>query len=75
MIESSLPASVPDKIKISFYENKKKEWVRIFEVSQQGLDEENEPESILHWKKINEDVKERINEIDKNLKLLKNLQL
>lgn len=62
---------MPDNIKISFFENQKKEWTRVVEVSEAGLQQENQPEVILHWKKINDDAKERIREIDKNLLLLK----
>ena len=71
MIETKFPNSIPDKIKISFFENQKSEWMKVIEVSEAGLLEENQPESVLHWKKINEDAKERVNEIEKNLKLLK----
>ncbi len=60
---------MPDKIKMSFFENQKKEWKQVVDISEEGLTEEN-AEIVLHWKKINEDAKERIKEIDRNLMLL-----
>ncbi len=71
MIANKLPDSLPDKIKMSYFENQKKEWKRVVDISEEGLTEEKQAEIILHWKKINDDAKERIKEIDRNLMLLK----
>lgn len=70
MIEMNLPECIPNKIKVSFFENQKKEWQKIVETSEGSLNEENQLEYV-HWKKINDDAKERIREIDERLSLLK----
>jgi hypothetical protein len=71
LIEMNLPECVPDRIKVSFFESKKMEWQKVVETSEGGLNEENQPEYILHWKEINVDAKERIKEIDQKLQFLK----
>jgi hypothetical protein len=71
LFEMNLPECIPDKVKVSFFESKKKEWEKVVETSEGGLNEEHQPEYIMHWKKINVDAKERIKEIDEKLRVLK----
>ncbi len=63
--------SVPDKIKISFFEYQRKEWEKVLETSAEGQNSENQPESQLHWENISNYAQARIEEIDRQLQQLK----
>ena len=66
----NLPECIPDKVKISFFESKRKEWAQVAAFSQGALFDEGQPE-YLHWKQINVDANERIREIDEKIGFLK----
>jgi hypothetical protein len=63
--------SLPDKIKISFFEYQRREWEKVLETSASGLISEKQPECQLHWKNVSSYAAERIKEIDRQLQQLK----
>ncbi|MGD6851004.1 MAG: hypothetical protein ACQCN6_02975 [Candidatus Bathyarchaeia archaeon] len=68
---NSFPNSVPDKIKISFFEYQRREWEKVLETSVSSKNSENHPETQMHWENISNYAQERIEEIDKQLEQLK----
>jgi hypothetical protein len=63
--------SIPDNVKISFFEYKRKEWEKVLEASANSRISETQPESQLHWENINRYAKERIDEIDRQMQQIK----
>ncbi len=67
---NSLPDSVPYNIKVSFFENQRKEWEKVLETSKSSLVEENLSD-MQHWVSVNRYALEKIQEIDRQLEELK----
>ncbi len=60
-------SSIPDKIKISFFEYQRREWEKVLESSTNGRINDNQPESQRHWESISNYALEQIKEIDRQL--------
>jgi hypothetical protein len=70
MLKTLLPESLPEKVKICFLEERKREWAIILKMSEDATKNEKLPESVNHWKQINFDALQRIRVIDEELRLL-----
>ena len=73
MLKTLLPESLPERVKICFLEERKREWGIILKMSEEAFKSEKLPESVDHWRQINFDAMERIRVIDKELRLLNGL--
>lgn len=69
--ETLLPESLPKEIRLSFLEERKRIWMEIIEMSQNASKNENSPEGLEHWEKINIDANERIKKINQEIILLR----
>ncbi len=67
----SYSSSIPDTIKLSFYEYQRKEWEKVLQTSANSRREEDELESKKHWENVGKYAQERIEEIDKQLQQLR----
>jgi hypothetical protein len=70
---TNLPDSVPTQIKVSFFEHKRKEWVKVLESSQSIPSGANQSDSLQHWTTINNYALAKIQEIDAQLAKLKSV--
>jgi len=73
MLETVLPESLPEKVKICFLEERRREWTIILKMSEDASKSEKLPECVDHWRKINVDASQRIRVIDEELRLLAGL--
>jgi hypothetical protein len=68
---NSLPDSLPNPIKVSFFEYKRREWEKVLESAQNIQIGANQPDSLQHLASINKYALARIQEIDGQLAELK----
>jgi hypothetical protein len=68
---NNLPDSVPNQIKVSFFEYKRREWEKVLESAQNIQVGANQPYSLQHLASINRYALARIQEIDGQLAELK----
>ena len=69
---NNLPDSLPYKIKVSFFEYKRKEWEKVLQSSSLTLPTGAiQPDSVQHWEVINRYALAKIQEIDGQLAELK----
>jgi hypothetical protein len=64
-----LAEGIPKKTQVAFFENKKLEWRKVLELSENKLTEPNQDES-SHWKKINDYAAAQIKKIEEEITLL-----
>ncbi len=68
---NSLPETVPNHVKVSFFEYQRKEWEKILASSKDNTAEEKQVDFAQHWESVSSYALARIKEIDQQLEQLK----
>jgi hypothetical protein len=68
---NSLPKTVPNHVKVSFFEHQRKEWEKILESSKSNTIEEKRADYVQHWESVSSYALARIQEIDQQIEQLK----